>query len=130
MNFTLFLGAVLGFISIGLGAYINHVVSLSADIKTLTMLQTALHYQLTHAIVIVSIGLAANTISAPRCKQLLKTSGWLFIVGTCLFAFSIYCAGILGMHSLLKVTPTGGVILMIAWLMLASVALLHRTKIN
>lgn len=128
MNIILFLGAVLGLISIGLGAYINHVVSLNADIKALTMLQTALHYQLTHAIVIVSIGLAANTVSIPRCKRLLFAAGWMFIIGTCLFAFSIYIAGIVGLHSFLKFTPTGGVILMIAWLILACSALFYKTK--
>lgn len=128
MNFVLFLGALLGFLSIGLGAYINHVVSLTVDVKTLTMLQTALQYQLTHAILIVSIGFAANTIPASRCKTLLTAAGWLFIVGTCLFAFSIYCAGIIGIHSLLKITPTGGVILMLAWITLACTAMFHQSK--
>lgn len=128
MNFILFLGALLGFSSIGLGAYVNHVISLNADVKTLTMLQTALHYQLTHAIVIISIGIVVNTIPVPRCKQLVTASAWMFIIGTCLFAFSIYFAGIIGIHSFLRVTPTGGVVLMIAWLTLACAALFHKTS--
>lgn len=127
MNMVLFLGAVLGFLSICLGAYINHVVSFNVDIKTLTILQTALQYQLTHAIVIVSIGIASSTRSNPRCRRFLNLTGWMFILGTCLFAFSIYIAGIVGLHSFLKFTPTGGVILMVAWLMLASSALFYKT---
>lgn len=128
MNFILFCGALLGFLSVGLGAYIDHVVKLTLDAKTLSMLQTALHYQLTHAMIISAIGLSINTVTQTSVRRLLAFAGGLFIIGTCLFSFSLYFAGILGVHIAMKLTPTGGTCLLLAWITLASAAIVYKKR--
>lgn len=44
---------------------------------------------------------------------------WLIIIGMCIFSFSLYLLAILSMPILGAITPIGGTLLIIAWLLLA-----------
>lgn len=123
MNKVLAAGALLGFLSVAIGASIEHVLRGNADAEVLRWTMTAIRYHQVGALVTTMIGLALLAGPAGSVANALARSGWLFVAGTLLFSFSIYAAAATGVEQLTWITPVGGVTLMIAWLSLAWAAL-------
>lgn len=99
-----------------IGAYVDHVLAQAVDVKTLSMIKTTLHYHQLYAVIISAIGFVCcfkNDII------LVKLSAWLFIIGTVFFSFSIYLKALTGTISWIKLTPIGGTLLMVGWILLA-----------
>ena len=119
MNKLFVAGALLGFLSVAIGASIEHVLRGSADAEVLRWTMTAIRYHQVGALVVTTIGLALLVRPDIRVAPGLARSGWLFVTGTLLFSFSIYATAVSGLEILTYVTPVGGVTLMIAWLSLA-----------
>lgn len=128
MNKVLVAGALLGFLSVAIGASIEHVLRGSADDEVLRWTMTAIRYHQVGALMTTMIGLALLVRPDIRAASGLARSGWLFVVGTVLFSFSIYAAAVSGLEILTYITPVGGVTLMIAWLSLAWAAIKTRTN--
>lgn len=123
MNKVLAAGALLGFLSVAIGASIEHVLRGNADAEVLRWTMTAIRYHQVGALVTTMIGLALLASPAASVANALARSAWLFVAGTLLFSFSIYAAAVSGVELLTWITPVGGVTLMIAWLSLAWAAL-------
>ena len=123
MNKVLVAGALLGFLSVAIGASIEHVLRGSADAEVLRWTMTAIRYHQVGSLVVTIIGLALLVRPEMPYASALARSGWLFVAGTLLFSFSIYAAAVSGLEILTYITPLGGVTLMIAWLWLAWTAI-------
>jgi len=122
MNKVLAAGALLGFLSVAIGASIEHVLRGSADAEVLRWTMTAIRYHQVGALVVTMIGLAL-LVRPDVAAAGLARSGWLFVAGTLLFSFSIYAAAVTGIEALTYLTPVGGITLMVAWLSLAWTAI-------
>ncbi|HKL50618.1 MAG TPA: DUF423 domain-containing protein [Wenzhouxiangellaceae bacterium] len=118
MNKVLAAGALLGFLSVAIGASIEHVLRGNVQEEVLRWTMTAIRYHQVGALVITAIGLALLTRPDSAAAASLTRSGWLFVAGTLLFSFSIYAAALTGVEALTYLTPVGGVTLMLAWLSL------------
>lgn len=128
MNKVLAAGALLGFLSVAVGASIEHILRGSADAEVLRWTMTAIRYHQVGALVITMIGLALLVRPEMPPAHGLARSGWLFVAGTLLFSFSIYAAAVSGLEALTYLTPVGGITLMIAWLSLAWTAIRTGTS--
>ena len=117
----LIIGALLGFFSVAFGAYSEHGLRPKVSDEEFRMLMTAIRYNQVHALIISALGLIILPSSFLNI-HLFRRSGFLFIVGTILFSFSIYTSVGLQIPSLLYLTPVGGITLMISWLSLAYAA--------
>ena len=117
----LIIGALLGFFSVAFGAYSEHGLRPKVSDEEFRMLMTAIRYNQVHALIISALGLIILTSSFLNI-HLFRRSGFLFIVGTILFSFSIYTSVGLQIPSLLYLTPVGGITLMVSWLSLAYAA--------
>jgi uncharacterized membrane protein YgdD (TMEM256/DUF423 family) len=76
--------------------------------------QTAVQYQMWHALALVALA----AIPLPR-------SGWpagLIAAGILLFSGSLYVMALTGVRALGAVTPIGGLLLILGWLLLAAQA--------
>ena len=120
----LIVGALLGFFSVAFGAYSEHGLRPNVSDEEFRMLMTAIRYNQVHALIISVLGLITLPSSFLN-NHLFRRSGFLFILGTILFSFSIYTSVGLQIPSLLYLTPIGGITLMISWLSLAYAA--YRT---
>jgi len=118
MNKVLAAGALLGFLSVAIGASIEHVLRGNADAEVLRWTMTAIRYHQVGALVVTMIGLALLVRPDVAAAAGLARSGWLFVAGTLLFSFSIYAAAVTGVEALTYLTPVGGITLMVAWLSL------------
>jgi len=111
-------GAILGFISIAFGAYSEHVLKYIVTPESFNSLLKALQYNQLYSILISAIGLTLLKNTKLRGISILRSSGVLFIIGTIMFSFSIYFAILLHLPYLTKITPFGGILIMISWLFL------------
>lgn len=128
MNRILMVGALLGFLSVVVGAMSDHGSLSRLDADMLASVATAVRYHQLGALVIVALGLALRAGLPGSFARRLAISGWLFVAGTLLFSFSIYAAALSGVEALTYLTPIGGVTLMIAWLSLAWTAISAGTR--
>ena len=123
MNWVLLAGSVLGFIAMAMGAYTEHGLRSVITTEMYDSLSMALRINLMHAILLAAIGLSLyTTLKTTLMRRLKKTAGVL-VLATVLFSFSIYLAAITQNEIFLKITPLGGILAMLAWLLLFWVAL-------
>jgi len=109
-------GAVLMMAGLILGALGTHLVADRVSARELASYETAVLYQLLHALGLVLVGvLARSSVVTAR----LRWSACLMGLGSVLFSGSIYLTTAGAPHWVLSVAPTGGLLLMASWGMLA-----------
>jgi uncharacterized membrane protein YgdD (TMEM256/DUF423 family) len=109
-------GALSGFLAVLLGAFGAHALRSRLDAGALAVFETAVRYQMLHALALLFVGWVGRR--RPR-RGPLHLAGWLFLVGTALFSGSLYALALTGVRGFGAVTPLGGLALLAAWLALA-----------
>ncbi|MAL00577.1 MAG: hypothetical protein CL536_00230 [Alcaligenaceae bacterium] len=114
-------GALMMLIGVGAGAFGAHGLKrvLSADM--LAIWQTAVLYQLIHALGLLLIAALSSRIAGP----LPGWSGLLMLAGIILFSGSLYILALSGVKWLGAITPLGGVAFIVAWALLMFAAWRH-----
>ena len=112
-NLTLI--AFLGAVTIILGAFGAHALKESLTPEALKSFETAVRYQMYHVIVLLLVNFTDHISLNLKNKLTL-----IFISGIALFSGSIYLIYLLGVpvSSIWFVTPLGGFILIIGWILL------------
>jgi uncharacterized membrane protein YgdD (TMEM256/DUF423 family) len=123
MNRVLLTGALLGFLSVAIGAMAEHLFRPRVDDEVFRWVMTAIRYHQVGSLIVTALGLALLVDLSRTLRFRLSLSGWLFVAGTLGFSFSIYASALTGIEALTYLTPLGGVTLMGAWLVLAWAAL-------
>jgi uncharacterized membrane protein YgdD (TMEM256/DUF423 family) len=80
--------------------------------------ETAVQYHFYHALALLAVGVIA--LNQPQ-TAMLKSAGWLFLIGTVIFSGSLYVLAITGTKWLGAVTPLGGLAFIAGWGCLAAV---------
>lgn len=112
------LGAINAFLAVALGAFGAHVLKGSLG-AYLPVYETAVEYQMAHALGLLMIGSIAYW---QKNSLWLKVAGGLLFVGILLFSGSLYALSISGIRELGMITPLGGVCLLLGWLSLLRTA--------
>jgi uncharacterized membrane protein YgdD (TMEM256/DUF423 family) len=119
-------GAILGALGVALGAYGAHGLEkqltawgyTGSDLaKRVANHETAVRYQMWHALAIVLVGLALTSRATPWWQA----AGWAFLAGVLIFSGLLYALVLSGpsWRWLGMVVPIGGVLLIAGWLLLA-----------
>ncbi len=120
-RFYMMFGALLGFAAVALSAVAAHALPQRLDAKALNAVQSAIQMQGWHALVLLVC--AVWMLRAPPASLFwANLAGAAFSLGAILFSGAIY-AGELGGVRLGPAAPTGGILLMAGWLLLAVSAL-------
>ncbi|MCJ7450885.1 MAG: DUF423 domain-containing protein [Steroidobacteraceae bacterium] len=109
-------GSVLMFGGLVLGALGTHLVADRVSSHDLASYETAVLYQLLHALGLVLLGVLGWSTSV---TAQLRWSARLMALGMALFSGSIYLATAGAPRMVLEVAPAGGTALMLSWLLLA-----------
>jgi uncharacterized membrane protein YgdD (TMEM256/DUF423 family) len=109
------IGALTGFLAVAFGAFGAHVLQNQLSTEMLQVFETGVRYQMYHALAM----LAASLVAGRREQPLAIWAGRLFLIGTLLFSGSLYAIALLEQPQLGMVTPVGGVLLLLGWLVLA-----------
>jgi uncharacterized membrane protein YgdD (TMEM256/DUF423 family) len=116
----LLVGAFAGFLGVGLGAFGTHTLRSRLSPEMLGAFETAVRYQMFHALAIVMVGLIAARLDG----WLVRAAGWLFAAGIVLFSGSLYVLALSGITILGAVTPIGGLAFLAGWACLVLVAVM------
>jgi len=111
-----FLGAVFGFLGVALGAFGAHGLQGRLTAGELTTFETAVRYQMYHALALVLLAVLLHRGVATSSGSL---AGWGFSAGIVLFSGSLYLMLLTGQRWLGAVTPLGGVAFLVGWAALA-----------
>lgn len=107
-------GALLGLTGVIAGALGAHALEQSLDADALDAFETAVRFQMYHALVLLLLGTMQERAVGSRA---LPGIAWLMIAGTLMFSGSIYLL-VLTPLSLGIVTPIGGTVLIAGWVWL------------
>ncbi len=117
-------GAILAALAVGTGAYGAHGLQArlaqtgvdAVDVrKRIENYETAVRYQMYHALGLLVVGLLA----ARQPSAWLTAAGMLFVLGTFLFSGSLYAIVLTGNTKFGAVAPVGGLCLIVGWVVLA-----------
>ncbi|MBT1065329.1 DUF423 domain-containing protein [Bowmanella sp. Y26] len=119
MKWILALGAFYGMTGVMLGAFAAHGLKGRLSEPLLSAFQTAVQYQLWHALALVLL----FVLYRQQPLSLIKWSALSISVGVLLFSGSLYLLAVTGIKWFGPVTPIGGVAFILGWLLLLVAAL-------
>ena len=116
-NKIISIAALLAFLSVALGAFGAHSLNELLTTEKLNSFETGVRYQFYHSLALLIIGLNANKLNATALV------GKFMLIGIVFFSFSIYLLSLqeligINLSLLGPITPIGGLLLMISWLIL------------
>ena len=116
-NKLISIAALLAFLAVALGAFGAHSLNELLTTEKLNSFETGVRYQFYHSLALLIIGLNANKLNATALI------GKFMLIGIVFFSFSIYLLSLqeligINLSILGPITPIGGLLLMISWLIL------------
>ena len=120
----IFLGfvGIFGATGVAAGAYGAHALSQQLSPYLLNVFQTAVLYQLIHAVALLGI---VALLSQAVVSKVLLISASLMVIVTILFSGSLYLLTLSSLRVGL-ITPLGGFLLISAWIMLLIAGFSHK----
>jgi len=112
--------ALLGALSVLLGAFAAHGLRKMVEEHTVAIFETGVRYQFYHVFALAMVAILYKDIS----NQLIVRAGLFFIIGIFFFSGSLYlltikvAMGISGLNWLGPITPIGGLFFIVGWLCL------------
>lgn len=115
----LLLGALLGGLSVALGAFGAHGLRdeyladgfTDDELRRLENWETAARYQMYHALALLAVGFVA----ARRCGLAVNLAGAAMTLGTFIFSGCLFALVLTGQKWLGAVVPIGGVLMIVGW---------------
>lgn len=107
----------MGALAVAFGAFGAHALNATLEANgRLETYETAVRYQFYHTLVLIVLALAYKQF---KNKKLINWAAWSFFAGTVVFSGTLYILCLTGITILGAITPIGGVLLMIGWVLLA-----------
>ena len=105
-----------------MGAFGAHALKEKLSEKYLAIWETAVQYQMFHALALIAIGiLMSSKLIGPVSS--LNTAGYFMIAGIVLFSGSLYVLSLTGIGILGAITPIGGLAFLVGWILLIVAAI-------
>jgi uncharacterized membrane protein YgdD (TMEM256/DUF423 family) len=111
------LASLSGMLAVMLGAFGAHGLRGRFDDYAMGIFETAVQYHFYHSLALLAVGVIALT--QPQ-TAMLKSSGWLFVIGIAIFSGSLYLLSVTGIKWLGAITPLGGLAFIAGWGCLAA----------
>ncbi|RKX42208.1 MAG: DUF423 domain-containing protein [Verrucomicrobia bacterium] len=109
------LGSISGALAVMIGAFGAHGLKGKLTEEMLAIYKTGVEYHFYHTFALLAIGLVAMHYKS----ALLTASGWSMAAGILLFSGSLYGLSTTGVRTLGAITPIGGLLLIVGWVLLA-----------
>jgi len=112
-------GALMGALGVAFGAFGAHGLRARVTPDLLRIWETGAHYHLIHALALIAAAWAIQRFPG----ALSVAAGWCFLFGILIFSGSLYTLAFTGIRWLGAITPIGGVLFIVGWVLLALSAL-------
>lgn len=110
-NALVLAGALLAAFGVLCGAFGVHALKLRVSAEALGWWQTAVQYQMWHALAVLALGLS-------RLERA-RLPAWIMAAGTIVFAGTLYAMALGAPRWFGAITPIGGLALIVGWALLA-----------
>jgi uncharacterized membrane protein YgdD (TMEM256/DUF423 family) len=107
VNWSL-IGSLAALLGVAAGAFGAHALKSHIGADRMEIFEVAVRYQMYHAIGLIFAGILAA-----------QRAGWCFFAGTLLFSGSLYLLVLTDYRWLGAITPFGGALFLLGWLLLA-----------
>jgi uncharacterized membrane protein YgdD (TMEM256/DUF423 family) len=114
----LFVGAVMGFVGVALGAFGAHGLRGRLSPEMLAIFETGVRYHMYHALALVATAAVMTKLDG----RAVVAAGWCFTAGIFIFSGSLYALALSGVTVLGAITPIGGLAFLAGWILLAVAA--------
>ena len=111
----IFIAAILGGLSVSLGAFGSHLLEGSLTTKDYDIFRTGVRYQMWHTLAILIVAVLQKNFNIDRFNQI----QWAFLIGIILFSGSLYILVLSQLRWFGAITPIGGVAFVLGWGLLA-----------
>ena len=117
-------GAISAALAVGLGAFGAHGLEDRVEPSELEIWKTGVHYHVLHAVALVLLGLllGQRETRSPGSSGG-GAAGWCLLLGSLIFAGTLYAMVLGGPRMLGAITPIGGLLMIVGWLAFARLAL-------
>ena len=115
MKSYIIIASLFAALAILFGAFGSHALKERLSAQSFEVYEIATRYLMFHALGIFLIALLGFQLP----KELLEAPVTIMIVGTSIFSGSLYLIAMLDLKKLGMVTPIGGLLLIVSWLLLA-----------
>jgi len=119
-------GAVFGLTGVILGAFGAHALRASVSAEWLEVWKTAVSYQMYHAPALLCLAWAGEKST----NRLLHWAGINFVLGIIVFSGSLYLLVLCNMPRLGMITPIGGSLLILGWLLLLTSVVRQQVSVD
>lgn len=116
MKGSIISGAIHGFLAVALGAFAAHGLKDVLDDYGTGIWNTAVQYQMFHATALILVGILMARSILGEIKQL-KIAMICFNLGILIFSGSLMVLALTGIKVLGAITPMGGVLFLVGWVM-------------
>lgn len=123
------IAALLGALSVGLGAFAAHTLRSMTSAETVAIFETGVRYQFYHVFALLAVGFLSDKVH----NKWIVWAGNCFIMGIILFCGSLYALTALAIaestHKTLAgiATPIGGVFFILGWVFMY-IGVMRREK--
>lgn len=117
MKSSIISGAIHGFIAVALGAFGAHALEDILDDYSTGIWETAIQYQMLHAVALLVVGILMSKAVFGQTKQL-KIAMICFNLGIVFFSGSLFILALTGIGILGAITPIGGVLFLAGWILI------------
>ena len=104
-------------VGVALGALGTHLLRMQIKPEMMPLYNTGVFYHLIHALALFAV---ASALFQHPSSARLHMAGSAFCLGILIFSGSLYLFSMTGLSWLGMVTPVGGVLFLMGWLLLAS----------
>ena len=115
MRILLIIGSLFAAFSVLLGAFGAHGLKNRLSMEDLAIFETAVRYQMYHALGILLMGVASFYLT----EKLVSIPAYFLILGIIIFSGSLFLLVFTNLRWFGAITPIGGLCLIIGWLLLA-----------
>ncbi|HEX5758384.1 MAG TPA: DUF423 domain-containing protein [Thermoanaerobaculia bacterium] len=120
MSSWIAIGALLAASAVAAGAFGAHALAARLDARALALWETAARYLMYSGLGLALLGLFARQAPASGA---LRAAGWCLLLGAAIFSGTVFALALGGPRLLGAVTPLGGTLLILGFLLFAWAAL-------
>ncbi len=119
MEILLGLGAMMAALGVALGAFGAHALKdkFSAP-RYAAIWETAVQYHMYHSLGLLVLGILSSD-ALLGTSSMLSWAGYLMFAGIIFFSGSLYVLAVTGVKKLGAITPIGGMLFIVAWILVA-----------
>jgi uncharacterized membrane protein YgdD (TMEM256/DUF423 family) len=104
--------------AVALGAFAAHALTSRLSEAAIDVFTTGVNYQFVHTFALLACGVLIRLTSHQKTQNYFYRAGICFIIGVLCFSGSLYALALSGIKWFGPITPFGGLLFMIGWVLM------------